>query len=184
MKLGVPIRLDEHRPVLRRVERRLLLKGGLSVGALTMLTGCNLQDGDAVDRILWAMSRWNDRVQAWLFDPNRLAPTYPASAITSPFPFNAFYPVDDAPEIDVDDYALQVSCRVIDKQSWTLAKLRTLPQESPDHTAYLHRRMECHWTVGRRAVADIPRTCWRRSTGPVCRLQMCRSLLREHRHGD
>jgi hypothetical protein len=64
MKLGVPIRLDEHRPVLRRAERRLLLKGGLSVGALTMLTGCNLQDGDAVDRILWAMSRWNDRVQA------------------------------------------------------------------------------------------------------------------------
>lgn len=64
MKLRAPIRLDEHRPVLRRVERRLLLKGGLSVGALTMLTGCNLQDGDAVDRILWAMSRWNDRVQA------------------------------------------------------------------------------------------------------------------------
>ena len=130
MKLGVPIRLDEHRPVLRRVERRLLLKGGLSVGALTMLTGCNLQDGDAVDRILWAMSRWNDRVQAWLFDPNRLAPTYPASAITSPFPFNAFYPVDDAPEIDGDDYALEVSGRMTDKQSWTLARLRTLPQES------------------------------------------------------
>ena len=130
MKLGVPIRLDEHRPVLRRVERRLLLKGGLSVGALTMLTGCNLQDGDAVDRLLWAMSRWNDRVQAWLFDPNRLAPTYPASAITSPFPFNAFYPVDDAPEIDGDDYALEVSGRVTDKRSWTLARLRTLPQES------------------------------------------------------
>ena len=130
MKLRAPIRLDEHRPVLRRAERRLLLKGGLSVGALIMLTGCNLQDGDAVDRILWAMSRWNDRVQAWLFDPDMLTPTYPASAITSPFPFNAFYPVDDAPEIDGDDYALEVSGRVTDKRSWTLARLRTLPQES------------------------------------------------------
>jgi len=124
------IRLSEHRPALRRLERRQVLRRGLSLGALTMLTGCNLQDGDAVDRVLWAMSRWNDRVQAWLFDPNRLAPTYPASAITNPFPFNAFYPVDDAPEIDGNDYALEVSGRVADKQSWTLAKLRLLPQES------------------------------------------------------
>jgi DMSO/TMAO reductase YedYZ molybdopterin-dependent catalytic subunit len=124
------IRLDEHRPALRRLERRLVLQRGLSLGALTMLTGCNLQDGDALDRVLWAMSRWNDRVQAWLFDPNRLAPTYPASAITNPFPFNAFYPVDDAPEINGDDYSLEVSGRVADKRSWTLAKLRLLPQES------------------------------------------------------
>jgi DMSO/TMAO reductase YedYZ molybdopterin-dependent catalytic subunit len=130
MKRETGIRLDEHRPVLRRLERRLLLKRGLSLGALTMLTGCNLQDGDAVDRALWATSRWNDRVQAWLFDPNKLAPTYPASAITNPFPFNAFYPVDDAPEIDGDDYALKVSGLVADMESWTLAKLRALPQES------------------------------------------------------
>jgi hypothetical protein len=102
------IQLGQHRSALQRVERRHLLKGCLSLGALTMLTGCNLQDGDAVDRVLWAMSRWNDRVQAWLFDSNRLAPIYPASAITRPFPFNAFYTVDDAPEIDGDDYALEV----------------------------------------------------------------------------
>ncbi|HEX3349742.1 MAG TPA: molybdopterin-dependent oxidoreductase [Acetobacteraceae bacterium] len=125
-----PIPLDEHRTALRRAERRLLLKGGLSIGALTMLTGCNLQDGDAVDRVLWAMSRWNDRVQAWLFDPNRLAPTYTASAIANPFPFNAYYPVDDVPEIDADDYALEVSGLVADKRSWTLERLRTLPQEA------------------------------------------------------
>ncbi len=130
MRRQNPIKLDEHRSALRRLERRLLLKGGLSVGALTMLTGCNLQDGDAVDKVLWAMSHWNDRVQAWLFDPNKLAPIYPASAITNPFPFNAFYPVDDAPEIDGEGYALEVSGLVGDKQDWTLAKLRTLPQES------------------------------------------------------
>jgi DMSO/TMAO reductase YedYZ molybdopterin-dependent catalytic subunit len=130
MKRRASLGLDEHRPALRRLERRLLLKHSLSLGALTMLTGCNLQDGDAVDRVLWAMSHWNDRVQAWLFDPNRLAPTYSASAITDPFPFNAFYPVDDAPEIDGDDYALEVSGRIDDKQSWTLDRLRTLPLQS------------------------------------------------------
>ena len=26
-----------------------------------------------VQKVLWAMSRWNDRVQTWLFDPRRLA---------------------------------------------------------------------------------------------------------------
>ncbi|MFL5282132.1 MAG: molybdopterin-dependent oxidoreductase [Rhodopila sp.] len=124
------IQLDDHRAAVRRLERRLLLKGGLSIGALSMLTGCDLQDGDAVDRILWAMSRWNDRVQALLFNPDKLAPTYPASSITTPFPFNAFYPVDDAPEIDGEDYALEVSGGVSDKQSWTLARLRALPQQS------------------------------------------------------
>jgi DMSO/TMAO reductase YedYZ molybdopterin-dependent catalytic subunit len=124
------MRLDGYWPALQHLERRLLLKHSLSLGALSMLTGCTLQDGDAVDRVLWAMSRWNDRVQALLFNPRRLAPTYPASAITNPFPFNAFYPIDDAPEVDGDDYALEVSGRVADKQSWTLARLRTLPQES------------------------------------------------------
>jgi DMSO/TMAO reductase YedYZ molybdopterin-dependent catalytic subunit len=121
--------LDDHKPALRRLERRLLLRHGLSLGALTLLAGCDLQDGDTVDRVLWAMSRWNDRVQAWMFDPNRLAPTYDASEITRPFPFNAFYPVDDAPEIDGADYALEVSGLVAETGNWTLARLRGLPQQ-------------------------------------------------------
>ena len=117
-------------PELARLQRRLLLRSGLSLGALTMLTGCNLQDGDAVDRVLWAMSRFNDRVQAWLFDPDRLAPTYAASEITTPFPFNAFYPEDDAPEIDGASWSLEVSGLVAEKGRWTLEQLRKLPQES------------------------------------------------------
>ena len=117
-------------PELARVQRRLLLRSGLSLGALTMLTGCNLSDGDAVDRVLWAMSKFNDRVQALLFDPNRLAPTFSPADITDPFPFNAYYPEDNAPEVDGDAYKLEVSGLVADKQPWTLARLRALPQES------------------------------------------------------
>lgn len=120
----------DHRQALRRVERRLLLKRSLSLGALTLLTGCDLNDGDAVDRALFAMSRWNDKVQAWLFDPARLAPTYSAAEITKPFPFNAFYPEDDAPDIDAADYALEVTGRVADKSPWPLPRLRSLKQES------------------------------------------------------
>ncbi|HWL83827.1 MAG TPA: molybdopterin-dependent oxidoreductase [Roseomonas sp.] len=125
-----PPAASDHHHQLRRVQRRLLLRGGLSIGALSMLTGCNLQDGDTVDKVLWAMSRWNDRVQALLFNPNRLAPTYPATAITRPFPFNAFYPEDDAPDVDASDWALEVSGLVQDRTPWSLQRLRTLPQES------------------------------------------------------
>ena len=78
--------LDRFRPQVEQIERRLFLKQGLSVGALTLLSGCTLKDDDAVDRILWAMSRWNDRVQAALFNPNKLAPTFadlsPSTPIT------------------------------------------------------------------------------------------------------
>ncbi len=120
--------LSDHRAQLENVQRRLLLKGALSLGALTLLSGCNLQDGDAVDKVLWAMSRWNDRVQAWLFSRSRLAPTYAASQITQPFPFNAFYPEYDAPDLDGSTFRLEVSGKVADKRSWSLDDLRGLPQ--------------------------------------------------------
>ena len=132
MKRRIPpaVTASDLRPALRRLERRGLIRGGLSLGALTMLTGCNLSDGDAVDRALFAMSHWNDRVQAWLFDPNRLAPIFPASAITKPFPYNGFYPEDSTPEIDPADWSLAVSGLVDDRTPWTLPRLRALPQES------------------------------------------------------
>lgn len=75
---------------LENLQRRHFLRGGLTVGAMAMLTGCNLQDGDQVDKVLWAMSRWNDRVQAWLFSGQKLAPTFTQAQLTKPFPFNAF----------------------------------------------------------------------------------------------
>jgi DMSO/TMAO reductase YedYZ molybdopterin-dependent catalytic subunit len=118
------------RTELMRVQRRLLLRSGLSLGALTMLAGCNMQDGDTVDKVLWAMSRWNDRVQAWLFRGARLAPTYAASEITDPFPFNAFYPEYNVPDVDLSTYKLEVSGMVADKRSWTLEGLRRLPHAS------------------------------------------------------
>jgi hypothetical protein len=49
-------------------------------------------DSPGVDAALSMMLEFDDRVQAALFNPNRLAETYPASAITKPFRFNAYYP--------------------------------------------------------------------------------------------
>jgi DMSO/TMAO reductase YedYZ molybdopterin-dependent catalytic subunit len=70
----------------------------------------------------------NDKVQAWLFDPNRLAPTYTAVQITRPFPFNAFYGIDEVTVVNGDDFRLKVGGLVQDKRSWTLDALYALPQ--------------------------------------------------------
>src|ERR1700682_5248008 len=83
---------DEIRPELIRISRRLLARG-LSLGSLALLTGCDLSTHSGIDAALWAMLRFNDRVQSVLYNPQRLAETYPASAITRPFRFNAYYPI-------------------------------------------------------------------------------------------
>ena len=110
--------------------RRLFLRGGASLGALAMLTGCDIVDGDSAERVLRKISRFNDGVQAWMFNPNKLAPSYPESAITKPFPFNGFYPEDDAPEIDGANYKLEVGGLIDNKEPWTLEQLYALPQET------------------------------------------------------
>src|SRR5215471_15481576 len=109
--------------------RRLFLRGATSLGAVTLLTGCDIVDEDTAVKALLAISRFNDRVQAMIFNPNKLAPTYPESAITRPFPFNGYYPEEDAPEIDGESYMLEVGGLVENKKSWTLEELYALPQE-------------------------------------------------------
>ena len=122
--------LGSVQPELIKLERRLLLQGGLSLGALSLLSGCNLEDGDAVDHALSRLSRFNDRVQAALFNPNRLAATFPASAITRPFPFNAYYGEDQIRHVDAATWRLELSGLIADRRKWSLAELRRLPQQS------------------------------------------------------
>ncbi|MGP0095086.1 MAG: molybdopterin-dependent oxidoreductase [Xanthobacteraceae bacterium] len=110
--------------------RRRFLRGAASLGALTALTGCNIIDGDTAEGVLRKISTMNDRVQAWLFNPNTLAPTFPESAITRPFPFNAYYSEEDAPDVDGADYKLEVGGLVDNKKPWTLEELYALPQET------------------------------------------------------
>jgi DMSO/TMAO reductase YedYZ molybdopterin-dependent catalytic subunit len=109
--------------------RRLFLRGATSLGAVAFLTGCDIVDEDTAANALMAISRFNDRVQALIFNPDKLAPTYPESAITRPFPFNAYYFEDEAPEVDGDTYMLEVGGLVDNKKSWTLEELYALPQE-------------------------------------------------------
>ncbi len=120
--------LKEAQRLLARPARRLFLQNALSLGGLTLLTGCSVVDESKAESALKYVSRFNDRVQAWLFDPTRLAPTYDESRITRPFPFNAFYPPSKAPTVDGSTYSLEVSGLVADSRSWTLDQLRQMPQ--------------------------------------------------------
>lgn len=116
-------------PELRRIERRLMLKGALSLGGLSMLSGCALDDEPSVERALSAMSRFTDRMQALLFSRQRLAREFDASRITHPFPFNAYYDESEVRTVDPAGWRLDVGGLVSDKRPWSLAQFRALPQK-------------------------------------------------------
>ena len=124
------VRPDDLKPEFARLRRRGLLRGGFSLGALTLLTGCDLSTHSGVDAALEAMLRFDDRIQEALFSKSRLAETYPASAITKPFRFNAFYPEWQVRVIDPTNWQFGVSGLVQQAKTWTLAELRALPQQS------------------------------------------------------
>ena len=164
------------------LQRRLLLRGGLSLGALAMLSGC---------RLGWRFGRQGtlghvalERPgQAWLFSRTRLAPTFDPSQVASPFPFNAFYPAYNVPEIDLPEYRLQVSGRVRDKRPWSLEQLRRLPQASQVTQLIC---IEGWSAIGQwsGAAAHLSGAGRRRHLGEVRRLQVRRPLLLQPRHAQ
>ena len=123
-----PALLDPHRALIRGLERRGILRGGLSLGALTMLTGCDLGSAPAVESGLRQVSSLNDWIQARLFDPTHLAPTYPQSMVLQPPKFNAYYDVMDVKPVDPAHWTLDVSGLADGKKRWTLPELAALPQ--------------------------------------------------------
>jgi hypothetical protein len=144
--------------------RRLFLRGGASLGALAFLTGCDIIDGPSAEQALTKISYLNDRAQAWLFNPNKLAPTYPDSAVTRPFPFNAYYPEDEAPEVDKEDYKLEVGGMVDDKRSWTLDELYALSATGPGRRCASSSAASAPTPARNTSGSAAPRAIPRRST--------------------
>ena len=117
-------------PATREIERRLFLRQGLSLGALTFLTGCDVTDTSAVQSALDRVSSWNDRAQAALFNPRRLMPTYPENQAVKDFRWNAYFSQQQIPKIDGAGFKLNLSGLIESRRPWTLAELYALPQES------------------------------------------------------
>ena len=167
---------------VRGIERRLLLRQGLSLGALTLLTGCDVTDTSAVQSVLNGISSWNDRAQAALFNPRRLMPTYPESAAVKDFRWNAYFTQDLIPKIDGASFKLNLSGLIDSRRPWTLQELYALPQQSQvtRHVCVEGWSMIGKWT-------GVPfRTFLARigaDTTAKCRVRMRRRLLLLDRHG-
>ena len=114
--------------VMPDLTRRRFITGGASLGALTLLTGCDVVDSTSAEEMLKKVSKFNDAVQSWMFNPNALAPEFPESMVKKPFPFNAYYSLDEAPDVDGDSYRFEVSGLVDNKKACTLKELHALPQ--------------------------------------------------------
>ena len=108
--------------------RRRFISGGASLGALTLLTGCDVTDHFSAEKMLKQISKFNDGVQALIFNPNAMAPTFSEKDITKPFPFNAYYDLEEAPTVDGKTWKLEVRGLVENKKPWTLEELYKLPQ--------------------------------------------------------
>src|SRR3981189_3824148 len=77
--------------LLPELSRRRFISGGASLGALTLLTGCDVSDSFSAEAMLKQVSKFNDGVQALIFNPDAMAPTFSERAITKSFTFTAYY---------------------------------------------------------------------------------------------
>ena len=65
--------------VMPDLARRRFIAGGASLGALTLLSGCDVTDNSSAEEVLKKISKFNDAVQAWIFNPDALALLVPKS---------------------------------------------------------------------------------------------------------
>ena len=154
------------------LDRRSMIRNGLSLGTLTLLAGCDLSDNDAVQSFLARFSSWNDRVQAALFNPRRLAPTFPESMAVKDFRYNAWYGPEDAPKLDAASYRLTLAGLIADKRPWTVEQLYALPQESQvtRHVCVEGWSMIGKWTGT--PLAGVSAADRRRYHRTLCRVRM------------
>ena len=122
--------LIENKRLIETIERRAFLRGTMSLGALTLLTGCDVSNGSAVQGVLRGMSAWNDRFQAWIFNPNKRAPTYTDADVLNPPRFNAFYGKDQVKPVNGETWRLELAGLVGDKRPWAKDAIYALPQET------------------------------------------------------
>jgi DMSO/TMAO reductase YedYZ molybdopterin-dependent catalytic subunit len=121
--------LTQHRALIDDIDRRNVLRGAISLGALSLLTGCDVSEDDSVQKVLRTVSAWNDRVQAAIFRPNHLAPTYSASRVVKPPRFNAHFDIEDVKPIDGATWKLELAGRIANKRPWTAQQIYALPEQ-------------------------------------------------------
>jgi len=121
--------LADNRRLVEDIDRRGLLRGAVSLGALTMLAGCDVSENDSVQKALRTVSAWNDRVQGAIFRPNHLAPTFSPSQVVKPPRFNAYYDIEDVKPVDGATWRLELAGRIGDKRPLSAEQIYRLPEQ-------------------------------------------------------
>ncbi len=120
--------MEDNRKLIADINRRKLLRGTLSLGALTMLTGCSVSDTGPMQSVLRAISAFNDGVQELLFRPNHLAPTYSPEQVAKPPRFNASYEIEEVKPVNGQRWKLELSGLIDNKAPWTAEQIYKLPE--------------------------------------------------------
>ncbi|HMK80323.1 MAG TPA: molybdopterin-dependent oxidoreductase [Xanthobacteraceae bacterium] len=121
--------LAEHRALVEAIDRRKILRGAVSLGALSLLTGCDVTRTDAVQSVLRRVSQFNDRVQAAIFRPNHLAPTFSEDQVVKPPRFNAYYDIEDIIPLDAAKWKLELAGKIENKKAWSAQDIYALPEQ-------------------------------------------------------
>jgi DMSO/TMAO reductase YedYZ molybdopterin-dependent catalytic subunit len=121
--------LSANRALVERIDRRNVLRGSLSLGALTLLGGCDVTDTNSMQKVLTAVSAWNDRVQAFLFDPNHLAPTFSEAEVLKPPRYNGVYGMADIMPVDIAKWKLELGGLISDKRPLTAPQIYAMPEQ-------------------------------------------------------
>ena len=153
---------------------------GLVLGALALLSGLRRDQPTRAER-LWAMSRWNDGVQAWIFDPEPLAPELPGEPNHRPFRSTRFIGGGGAGH----------RWRGYKLESRALSARRSRGRSTASRACRRsqitrHICVEGWSAIGKWSgvrFSDFLRPDRRRHQREIRRLQMRRRLLHQHRHG-
>src|ERR1700744_740857 len=121
--------LTRSRALLDDINRRNVLRGAISLGALSLLTGCDVSEDASVQTVLRTVSAWNDRVQETIFRPNHLAPTYSTAQVVKPPRFNAYYDIEELKPVDGATWKLELAGRIANNQPWTAQQIYQLPEQ-------------------------------------------------------
>jgi len=121
--------LRENKELVEDINRRKLLRGTVSLGALTMLTGCSVTRSDSVQAVLKRISEFNDKIQELIFRPNHLAPTFSEAEVVKPPRFNAYYDIEDIVPLDVAKWKLELAGKIETKKPWTARDIYALPEQ-------------------------------------------------------
>ncbi len=175
---------DQSPKLIRSIERRLFLKQGLSLGALALLSGCDLTDDENVQKLLLGMSRWNDGVQAWLFDPEQARAGVSGERDHQALSLQRLLPRGRGARRGRGELRARTVGPHPRPEALDAARALRPAADFADHASHLRRGLERDRQVERRALFRFPRAHRRRHHGEIHRLRVRRRLHHEHRHGD